>query len=91
MELRDHPASGLHGPRCLFGSDLTGSCRWWRGGPAVQPLGVAAISDYRIAECLQPFQLGSSIQLASDRSLAKVMPFGEESGPVIEAPDGLTP
>src|SRR5918999_2420914 len=78
VELGDHSAGRLYGPPGLFGSDRTGRLGRRGGGPAVQPLGVAAVSDHRVTEGMEPLEIGSRLQLASDDLLAEVVPFWEE-------------
>src|SRR5688500_6237862 len=88
VELGDHSAGRLYRPPGLFGADCPQCLGRRGGGPAVQPLGVAAVSDHRVTEGMEPLEIGSRLQLASDGSLAEVVPFGEEPGPVVEAADG---
>src|SRR6058998_2520732 len=87
VELGDHPAGRLNGPAGVFGSDLPGRIGRRGGRPAVQPFRVAAVSDNRVTEGLDPLEVGGRLQLASDRSLTQVMPLGEEPSAVVEAWD----
>src|SRR5438046_1799111 len=89
VELGDHPTGRLQGPPGFLRSDRPGGLGGRGGGPAVKPLRVPPVSDHRVTEGLEPLEVGTGLKLASDGSLAQVVPLGEEPGPVVEAADDL--
>ena len=91
VEFGDHSPGRLHSPPRFPGPDLGRDRRRRRLRPAVQPLGPAAEPERRVAKGLQAFQVGRRLELASERSLAQIVPLRQEPSPVVEAGDLFSP
>ena len=91
MELGDHSPGRLHSPPRFPGPDFGRDLRRRRQGPAVEPLGLAPEPERRVAQGLQTLQVGRRLELASERSLAEIVPLRQEPSPVVETRDLFSP